>query len=49
MNKLQRIQKGQSKIGNPEKLATETKTNKTKTQHNVHWTPLRANKHKLRK
>jgi hypothetical protein len=27
----------------------KTKTNKTKTQHNMHWTPLCANKHKLRK
>jgi len=37
---------------NPEKLATlgytrhKTKTNKTKTQHNIWWTPLCAKKHK---
>jgi len=31
------IKKGQSR---------ETKENKTKTQHNMHWTPLYANKHK---
>jgi hypothetical protein len=27
----------------------KTKTNKTRTQHNMCWTPLCANKHKLRK
>jgi hypothetical protein len=37
-------------MDNPEKLATykcrvhKTKTNKTKTQHNMCWTPLYANK-----
>jgi hypothetical protein len=38
-------------MDNPEKLATlgtvhKTKKNKTKTQHNMCWTPLYANKHK---
>ena len=40
-------------MDNPEKLATqgtqeEEKQNKntTKTQHNMRWTPLYANKHK---
>jgi hypothetical protein len=33
--------------GNPEKLATyKTKKNLTKTQHNMCWTPLYANKYK---
>ena len=49
-NKRQRIQKGQSKMDNPEKLAKDrvhkTKNNKTKTQHNMCWTPLNVNKHK---
>jgi hypothetical protein len=33
---------------NPEKLTTYDKTNKdkTKTQHNMWWTPLYVNKHK---
>jgi len=37
---------------NPEKLATygtQDEINKTKTQHNMCWTPLYANKHKYRK
>jgi len=36
-------------MDNPEKLTYmvhKTKTNKTKTQHNMCWTPLYANKHK---
>ena len=42
--------KGQSKMDNPEKLATsgtqdEDKQNK-KTPHNMCWTPLYTNKHK---
>jgi len=48
--KRDRIPKGQSKMDNPEKLATyrehKTKKNKTKTQHNMCWTPLCTNKHK---
>ena len=40
-------------MDNPEKLATyrehKTKKNKTKTQHNICWTPLYENKHKKRK
>jgi hypothetical protein len=43
----------QSKKDNPEKLATQgtqdeenQKKTKTKTQHNMHWTPLCENKHK---
>ena len=48
-NKRQRIPKGQSEMDNPEKLATQgnkTKENKIKTQHNMCWTSLCANKHK---
>jgi hypothetical protein len=36
-------------MDNPEKLATldtQDEENKTKTQHNMCWTPLYANKHK---
>jgi len=33
-------------MDNPEKLPTETKKNKPKTQDNMRWTPLYANKHK---
>ena len=35
-------------MNNPEKLATygTQDENKTKTQHNMRWTPLYANKHK---
>ena len=36
-------------MDNPEKLGTldtKKKKNKTKTQHNMCWTPLCANKHK---
>jgi len=36
-------------MNNLEKLATQThttKTNKTKTQQNMCWTPLQASKHK---
>ena len=29
---------GQSKMDNPEKLATQMKKNKTKTQHDTCWT-----------
>jgi hypothetical protein len=37
----------QSEMYNPEKLAVDiTMTNKAKTQHNMRWTPLQANKHK---
>ena len=52
LNKRQRIPKGQSNMDNPEKLAAykcsvhKTKKNKTKTQHNMCWTPLHVNKHK---
>ena len=50
VNNCQRIPKGQSQMDNPEKLATyrvhKTKRNKAKTQHNICWTPLYANKHK---
>ena len=46
LNKHQRIPKGQSKMDNPEKLATQTKTKKALTQHNMCWTPLCTNKHK---
>ena len=35
---------GQSKIDNPEKLATRRR--KTKQKHNVCWTTLYANKYK---
>ena len=43
--------KGQSKMDNPEKLATlgtqdTTTKNKAKTQHNMCWTPLFVNKQK---
>ena len=44
-NKCQRIPKGQSKMENTEKLATQTKKKKTKTQHNMCCTPLYSNKH----
>ena len=30
-------------------MAHKMKKNKTKTQHNIYWTPLYANKHKQRK
>jgi hypothetical protein len=40
------LTKGQCKVDNPEKLATNTRRNKTKTQCNMCWTPLCANKHK---
>ena len=40
-------------MDNPEKLATygthDEKKTKTKTQHNMCWTPLYANKHIYRK
>ena len=40
-------QKGQSReTGNIGYTTHKTKTNKTKTQHNMYWTPLYANKHK---
>jgi hypothetical protein len=37
---------GQSKIDNPEKLATQDleKQNRRKTQHNMCWTPIYTNK-----
>ena len=41
-NERQRIPKGQSKMDNPEKLAT---SGGRKTQHNMCWIPLYANKH----
>ena len=49
VNKRQRKTKVQSRMDNPEKLATlgtqdEDKLNKT--QCNMWWTPLFANKHK---
>ena len=46
-NKRSRIPNGQSKMDNPEKLATygtQEKEKKQKTQHNMCWTPLCANK-----
>ena len=49
VNKRQRIQKGQSKMDNPEKLATQdtqVKEKQKKTQHNMCLTTLYANKHK---
>jgi len=39
-------------MDNPEKLttlATQDEDHKAKTQHNMCWTPLYANKHKQRK
>ena len=36
-------------MDNAEKLTKQTKKNKTKTQHNMRWTPLYVNKHKQRK
>ena len=30
-------------------MAHKMKKNKTKTQHNIYWTPLYTNKHKQRK
>ena len=48
-NKRQRKPKGQSNMNNPEKPGHKTKKNKTKTQHNMCWTPLYVNKHKQRK
>ena len=36
-------------MDNAEKLTAQTKKNKTKTQHNMCWTPLYVNKHKQRK
>ena len=48
-NKGQRIPKGQSKMDNSKKLATygtQDEENKTKTEHNMCWTPLYVNKHK---
>jgi hypothetical protein len=39
-------------MDNPENwqdMINKTKKNKTKTQHNMSWTPLYANKHKKRK
>ena len=50
VNKHQRTPKGQSKMDNPEKLATygtqgEEKQNNN-TTHYMHWTLLYANKHK---
>ena len=48
-NNCQRTPNGQSKMGNPEKLATQgtkTKKNKTKAQYNMCRTSLYVNKHK---
>ena len=45
-NKRQRKPKGQSEIDNPEKQATLGTQDEEKTQHNMCWTPLYANKHK---
>ena len=54
-HKRQRKQKGQSRIDNPQKLATlgtqdtrRTRAQQT-TQHNMCWIPLYAKKHKQRK
>jgi len=33
-------------MDNPKITGNKTKKNKTKTQHNMCWTPLYANKHK---
>jgi len=44
--KRQIIHKGQSKMDNSEKLATQGTEYEEKTQHNMCWTPLCANKHK---
>ena len=49
INKRQRIPKWQSKMDNPEKLATQStqdEVKKTKAQSNMCWTPLFVNKHK---
>ena len=48
VNKRQRIPMGQSKIDNPEKLATQDleKQNRRKKQHNMCWTPIYTNKQK---
>ena len=46
-NKRQRIPKGQSKMDNPEKLATQgtqDEEKQNKRQHNMCWTPLYASK-----
>jgi len=41
------IKKGQSReTGNIGYTTHKTKTNKTKTQHKMHWTPLYASKSK---
>jgi len=37
---------GAIKNGPSRETCNKTKTNKTKTQHNMCWTPLFANKHK---
>ena len=37
---------GAIKLDNLEKLATYSTQDKTKTQHNMYWTPPYANKHK---
>ena len=50
INKRERIPKGQSQMENPETRATlkvhKTMKNKTKTQNNMCWTTLCANKYK---
>ena len=46
-NKRLRIPKGQSKINNPEKLATygtQDEEKNTKNLHNMCWTPLYVNR-----
>ena len=46
---VRKIPKGQSKMDNLQNLATQgtQDENKTaKTQRNMYWTPLHANKHK---
>ena len=45
VNKRQKIQKGQSKIDNPKKLATWGKQDEDK-EHTICCTPILANKHK---
>jgi hypothetical protein len=37
------------KNGQSRKTDNKTKKNKTKTQHNMHWTPQYTNKQKQRK
>ena len=45
IKKLENID-GTIKNGQSRETVNKTKKNKTKTQHNMCWTPLYANKHK---